>query len=50
MAKSKGGRNKEKCKFYKDQKAVPNKLAKLRRHLKIHLNDSCAQTAIQKVR
>ena len=42
-------RNEAKCKAYRLAKSVPNKRAKLRRHLARHPNDTCAQTASQKV-
>lgn len=41
------GRNEAKCKHYRTARSYKNKLLKLRRHLKIHLNDGCAIQALE---
>lgn len=43
------GRNKAKCQLYRELKSRKNKVAKLKKHLAIHVNDACAITAIGKL-
>lgn len=42
----KHGRNLAKCKNYRASKYRKNKLAKLHKHLNIHVNDGCACKAL----
>lgn len=42
-------RNEAKCKHYRAVKSIPNKRAKLKKHLTKHPTDLCAQAAQKKV-
>jgi hypothetical protein len=43
------GRNKVKCAHYRVTRSRKNKLRKLNRHIEIHVNDGCAQKALERV-
>ena len=44
------GRNQKKCEQYRIIKSVPNKIAKLRKHLRGHTEDMCAVSALERVK
>ena len=44
----KHGRNAAKCKNYRASRSVRNKIAKLKKHLSIHVNDGCAKIAYER--
>lgn len=45
----KHGRNKVKCEYYRKVRSVRNKLAKLRKHIAVHVNDKNATDALELV-
>jgi hypothetical protein len=45
----KHGRNASKCKYYRDNRYRKNKLAKLLKHCSVHVNDTCAAAAFERL-
>ena len=46
----KAGRNKVKCAYFRVSRYRTNKLSGLNRHLSVHVNDTCAITALDKLK
>jgi hypothetical protein len=47
---AKAGRNSTKCSYYRSSRYRNNKLKGLNAHLSIHVNDSCAITALERLK
>jgi hypothetical protein len=45
----KHGRNTAKCSYYRTARYRKNKLAKLHKHLAVHVTDVCAQKALNRL-
>lgn len=45
----KHGRNLVKCKYYRDARYRKNKLAKFKKHRSVHVNDTCAVAAYERL-